>query len=269
MITLTASSAHFGLRQLENRRMAHPSDSKYSVFALSCAIFLGWLWCQFPPSTSIAIFEDGIAKSMLYLSMAYPGSVTIPLSINFEYNTSSYSLILLFVCLVFAILHRRSCVCVLKASVDRPTALLRNFSSYVRVLIFNDAASENERVGIPYSFNHLHAVHIVQLKRRAISALDFLSSIYNRCNSSQVGFNGLGLPGGLRSIPYIANHRPIVVIPTPSFVAIWGVVKRSLQYMLRKISALGSCMYLPIQPICTPNGTLSIVPIEGARYARD
>lgn len=258
-----ASSIQLGLRQFVNRSIVHPFASRYSVFILSCLTFLIWLWCQLPPSTSIANFNSGVAKSMLYMFTAYCGTHDIFSIIKALYISYSRSLIIplsITVCAAFAFLSGE---CDLNPRVFRLVSLLRNFSSYVRWLIFNDCASENDRVCIPYSLSHLHIVQKVQLNRIARSALDCLSSIYSRFNSIALGFNGLGHPFARMDIPYRSNHLLTVVAPTPYIAPMPIVEVLSPKYSDFNSPALGGLISLPMNRAYTIHGTMSIAPMGG------
>lgn len=187
MITFNASSAHCGLRQLENLRTVHPTDSRYSVFVLSCASFLGWLWCQLPPSTSIANFRSGIARSILNISTANCGIQAMPLFAKRAFRIVSYLLITLLFITLRAVFIRLSRVCSLNATVDRLASLILRRSSYDHRSISNAFASDGERVGIEYLRRSRHIVGTEQENNRAMAGELLRSLIYNKSSSSFVG----------------------------------------------------------------------------------
>jgi len=144
-----AKGIHSFLRVL-TRKTFHPRRASNLAFFVSCAFFLFAVLCQFPPSTSMPIFSSGNPKSILYLSTASSGTGTNPRSVNSENSSRSNVLILAVLCLPLALLQRSSCERFLPVMIARLAAVIRSCSAYVRRLAVSSAASEIERLGMPY-----------------------------------------------------------------------------------------------------------------------
>jgi len=145
--------ANQSLRRVDTLIILHLFRFKRSVLILSCAIFLLAVLCQFPPSTSIAIFSDGNARSILNLSNANEGIGSHPSLFNILAIADSYLLIFAFLCFPFALLQRSSCERFFPVMIARLAAEFRIRSSYVLLLIFICMDSDGVCRGMPYKRN--------------------------------------------------------------------------------------------------------------------
>lgn len=193
------------LRRVVTLIIRHPREASNTAFDVSCAFLILAVLCQFPPSTSMASFISGNAKSRLNLSTANSGIGDSPSDPNALNRAISYALIFAVLCLPRALLHRSAWDRFFPVILALLFAVRINNSSYDLRLATSFAVSDADRNVILAALSHRNTVGIETCSSLAISCAVFVAYL---CSSHspdglirRVGF----IEGSINKIPRDVN----------------------------------------------------------------